>query len=523
MSFESILPTHLTADDQFLQALERQARPVAIKSRWYCDDPECDGLSHRGWEWKHARGKQHPPSGDWYIWLLLTGRGWGKTQTGAEWLAQEIRERPGLYWAVVGATSEDTKNTCLEGPVGLLAAWGIDRYSQHYNATSGTLRLPDGSVVYSYSAERPDRLRGPNMSGVWCDELASWRYPDAWHDGVMMITRMVKPHIVITTTPRPSPLITEISKDSDVTVTRGSIWENAANLAPETLRKLRDQYEGTRRGRQELEGELLEDVDGALWTIDMIERCHSEGPLGYSRIVVAVDPATTAGEDSDETGIIVVGKGRDGHGYVIADRSCKKSPDGWAQEVVKAYDEFQADRVVAEKNQGGDMVELTLRSVNQSIPYKGIVAKIGKKLRAEPVAALYEQDRIHHIGVFGKLEDQLCTWTQDSNKSPDRMDALVHGIAELGLVGSGASAAREWLESMGGHPCLRCGTPFPPGAACPKCGDRRPDEVEPESQPFNPWSPLSPDVPLDQHTRDVMRAIEEFGPTQGLPNMPWHR
>ena len=526
MSSETSLQQPWQTNDLFLRALERQARPIEEKSRWYCSDLECDGLPHRGWEWKHARAKQHPPVGDWYIWLLLTGRGWGKTKTGAEWLADEIKKRPGLYWAVVGATSEDTKNTCMEGPAGLLAALGLDRYSSQYNATSGTLRLTDGTVVYSYSAERPDRLRGPNMSGVWCDELASWRYPDTWHDGVMMITRMIKPHIVITTTPRPSELIAELVKDSDVTVTRGPIWDNAANLAPETLRKLRDQYEGTRRGRQELEGELLTDVDGALWTIDMIDKCHQGPPEGgFSRVVVAVDPATTAGEDADETGIIVVAKGRDGHGYVLADRTCKYSPDGWAREVLKAYEEFSADRVVAEKNQGGDMVELTLRSVSPNIPYKGIVAKIGKRLRAEPVAALYEQNRIHHIETFKHLEDQLCTWTQASKKSPDRMDALVHGIAELGLTSFGG--AKDWFEAQA-PPCVKCGTPNPVGSSsCASCGcDLSPGTDAPPDKPFTPWEAPQPQAPPSRHIQDVMEAISTYGPNRGLPQMPeqpWRR
>ena len=256
--------------------------------------------------------------------------------------------------------------------------------------------------------------------------------------------------------------------DGSVVLTRGSTFDNAANLSPAALAELRTRYEGTRLGRQELYGEVLEDVEGALWKMSDIEATRVETAPEFVRVVVAVDPAVTSGDDSDETGIVVVGKGTDGRAYVLADRSCRDSVSGWAHRVVQAFDDFNADRVVAEKNQGGDFIETTLRSVRSTLPYKGVTAKQGKRLRAEPVAALYEQGRVSHVGAFAILEEQMTEWVPDSGTSPDRLDALVHGVMELGLV-TGGAADRFFADLA--PLCPQCSHPNAYDAvACSHCG-----------------------------------------------------
>jgi len=257
----------------------------------------------------------------------------------------------------------------------------------------GEIRLTNGSRIKLFSADEPDRLRGPQFHGAWCDELAAWRYEDTWDQLQFGLRLGEHPRTLITTTPRPVPIIKRLlaQDDGSVKVVRGSTFDNAKNLAPSALAQLRARYEGTRLGRQELFAEVLTDTPGALWTLEMLESSRIKEAPDFVRIVVAIDPATTSGENADETGIVVVAKGTDGRGYVLADRSCRDTPSGWAHRAIAAFHEFNADRVVAEKNQGGDMVELTIRSVEPTIPFKGIVAKVGKRLRAEPIAALYEQ------------------------------------------------------------------------------------------------------------------------------------
>lgn len=331
----------------------------------------------------------------------------------------------------------------------------------------GEIKLTNGSSIKLFSAQEPDRLRGPQFHGAWCDELAAWDYPDTWDQLQFGLRLGTHPQTIVTTTPRPVPLIKNLlaRTDGSVHVVRGSTFDNAKNLAPSALAQLRSRYEGTRLGRQELFAEVLEDVEGALWTHDLILRC--EVPE-LTRIVVAIDPAVTSGEHSDETGIIAVGKGIDGRAYVLADRSCRDTPSGWAHRAVALYNELGADRVVAEKNQGGDLIEQTIRTVAPTIPYKGITAKQGKRLRAEPIAALYEQGRVSHCGEFQKLEQQMLEWVPDSGTSPDRLDALVHAIQELGLA-TGASADRYFASIA--PPCTNCGMPNAENAMnCSSCG-----------------------------------------------------
>jgi len=423
-----------------------------------------------------ARQQQLPPDTNWRIWLILAGRGFGKTWTGSAWLVEQALKQPNTDWAVVAPTFGDVRRICVEGPSGILKALTKEQL-KFYNRSNGQLYLTNGSVIHMISADEPDRSRGLNLAGAWCDEFAAWRYEETWTEGLVPALRIGNPQVVITTTPRPTKLLKELLKrdDGSVTVTRGSTFDNADNLSEAALAELRARYEGTRIGRQELYGEVLEDVEGALWKLSEIDATRYKDAPEMVRIVVAVDPAVTSGDDSDETGIVVVGKGTDGRAYVLADRSCRDTPLGWSKRVVQAYEDFNADRVVAEKNQGGDFIEQTLRSVNPTLPFKGVTAKVGKRLRAEPVAALYEQGRVSHVGSFDKLEEQMTEWLPDSGTSPDRLDALVHGITELGIA-VGASADRFFAQL--GTECPHCGQITPHGTSCSKCGVVLTDAVD---------------------------------------------
>jgi predicted phage terminase large subunit-like protein len=290
----------------------------------------------------------------------------------------------------------------------------------------------------TFSAEEPERLRGPQHDAAVCDELGSWGRPDTW-DMLQFGLRLGRnPRCLVATTPRPTKLIRELlaREGRDVVVTRGSTYENRANLAPGFFDQVIRKYEGTRLGRQELLAEVLEDTPGALWNRDQLDRCRQGRPPALQRVVVAIDPAATSGEDADETGIVIAGKDSDGHGYVLADLSGRYSPADWAQRAIAAYRTHKADRIVAEVNNGGDMVEATLRMVDPNIPFTAVHASRGKVVRAEPAAALYEQHRVHHVGVFPELEDQMCGFTTDFDRqragySPDRVDALVWALSDL--------------------------------------------------------------------------------------------
>lgn len=508
--------------EQVSQLLADRYDPQRDFSRWYCNDKLCDGQPHRGWEWRHCRANQRPPESDWFIWLLMSGRGFGKSRCAAEWLVEQAKNQESTEWAVVAPVTSAARKCAEDLNVGIVNIAPND--IEKYNRALGDIYFYNGSVIHLVSADKPDRLRGYNLAGAWCDEMSSWRYPDAWHLGLLpaLRDRRVQPRVVITTTPKPVTLLRElVSEDREegsVIITRGSTFDNADNLAPKFLEEMKARYEGTRRGRQELYGELLTDVEGALVSIDMIDRARLRDVpnVHMTRTVIAVDPATTSGEDSDETGIVVVARGVDNRGYVLADLSGKYSPDGWARVVADAYEFHKADRVVAEKNQGGDMVEQVVRSVHPNIAYKGVHAKVGKKLRAEPIAALYEQGKVSHIGTFPKLEDQWTTWVPDapstSQKSPDRVDALVHGMTELGLAG--LPGARGMFEAEY-PPCHACGQPSPVGTKkCPKCGVEllHDDVVESEEEPFSLMSGMPPVAPQDDYTRRVSEMLQEMNP-----------
>jgi predicted phage terminase large subunit-like protein len=380
-----------------------------------------------------ARENQRAPEGDWRTWLLLAGRGFGKTRCGAEWAREQVaggRRR----LALVAPTAADARDVMVEGESGILACsppWDMPIYEP----SKRRLIWKNGAMATTYSADEPDRLRGPQHDGAWTDEIAAWKYPESW-DMLMFGLRLgLDPQVVATTTPKPVRLIRELLEAPTTVATRGSTFDNAPNLAPAFLDQIIAKYEGTRLGRQELAGELLDDVPGALWTRAMLEQAYKKrlpGHVEMARLVVGIDPAVTSGEDADSTGIIVAGRGTDGMFYVLADRTCRLSPDGWAKRAVEAYREFKGDRIIGEANNGGDLIEQVIRTVAPRIPYKKVTASRGKRVRAEPIAALYEQGRVFHVGGLPDLEDQMVTFVPEgSDESPDRVDALVWALSEL--------------------------------------------------------------------------------------------
>tara|TARA_R110000772_G_scaffold55748_5_gene127250 strand:- start:558 stop:1808 length:1251 start_codon:yes stop_codon:yes gene_type:complete len=385
-----------------------------------------------------AREKQLPPEVDHFIWLILAGRGWGKTRTGAQDIALYALKNENTISAVVAPTFGDLRRVCFNGPSGLMSiipkecldtSFGTDGYS----ASVMEIRLFNGSKIVGYAAINPERLRGPQFHRAWCDELASWRYPEAF-DQLMFGLRLGQdPKCIITTTPKPIPILKSLIVREDVHVTKGNTFENSDNLAESALEMMRERYEGTALGRQELYAEILDDIEGALWTHKQIEdtRINRDTKKDFKTIIVAIDPAVTAGENSDETGIVVVGKDMNNEYYVLEDVSGKYSPDEWGRLAVKTFYDWEADRIVAETNNGGDLVERLLRSVDNNIPYRSVRATRGKMLRAEPIAALYEQKKVHHMGAFPELETQMCTYVGQLKPSPDRLDALVWGLTEL--------------------------------------------------------------------------------------------
>jgi phage terminase large subunit-like protein len=385
-------------------------------------------------DWRSfARPEQLPPPGDWSTWLILAGRGTGKTRTGAEW-TRGLAEAAGVpRLALVGPTAADVRDTMVEGESGLLAICPNSNRPT-YEPSKRRLTWPNGVQATLFSSEEPERLRGPQFGAAWCDELCAWRnVKDTWSNLQFGLRLGKKPRQVVTTTPKPIKLLRELIASPDTVVTRGSTYDNRENLAPSFFSQIVKRYEGTRLGRQELNAEILNDAAGALWTREMIEegRRDKANTPPLRRLVVAIDPAVSVGDDSDETGLIVVGHGIDDHGYVLEDGSGKFSPIEWARRAVALYRKWGADRIVAEANQGGQMVETTVRIVDQNVSLKLVHASRAKITRAEPISALFEQNRAHLAGMFPELEDQLCTFAAGSPGSPDRLDAMVWALTEL--------------------------------------------------------------------------------------------
>lgn len=397
-----------------------------------------DTLADGGWRAK-ARPSQLPPQGsDWNGWLVMAGRGFGKTRTGSEWVHELVQTGMAGRIALVAPTAADARDTMVEGQSGILRtapAWN----RPDYEPSKRRLTWRNGAIATTFSSEEADRLRGPEHDAAWADELGVWNDPQHSWDMLMFGLRIgAHPRWLVTTTPKPIKLLKELlaREGHDVVVTRGSTFDNAANLAPSALAALRKRYEGTRLGRQELDAELLVDVPGALWSIAWIDRDRvKEAPKELLRIVVAIDPAVTSNEDSDETGIIVSGVDAAGHGYLLEDLSGKYAPHEWARKAIKAFHDWKADLIIGEANNGGEMIGTTVRMVDPNVPFRSVHASRGKITRAEPIAALAEQGKIHHVGTFPQLEDQLCAFTSDFDRnrggSPDRLDAMVWAFTEL--------------------------------------------------------------------------------------------
>ncbi len=414
-------------------------------------------LKHLAHDWEvWARDDQLPPpcvaGASWRTWLVLGGRGAGKTRAGAEWVRAlalgrpPFAARPARRIALVGETIHDVRSVMIEGVSGLLAVHTAAERPA-FVASKGQLEWPNGTVGQIYSAAAPDSLRGPQFDAAWCDEIAKWRNADEVWDMLQFALRLGDmPRVVATTTPRPVAILSRLLGLGSTVVSRARTRDNAENLAPAFVDEMRRRYGGTQLGRQELDGELIEALAGALWRADWIGAQRVMAAPEMQRIVVAVDPPVTAKATSDACGIVVAGIGVDGRGYVLADRSVQgRTPTTWARAAVAAYHDFKADRLVAEVNQGGDLVETVIRQVDGGVAFSQVRATRGKWIRAEPVAALYAQGRVVHVGVFGELEAEMVAFGTPGRaaaRSPDRVDALVWAITELMLAHHGQPSAR---------------------------------------------------------------------------------
>lgn len=400
-----------------------------------------------------------PSGADWFVWLILAGRGWGKTRTAVENIARMMRgpspaiAPPGApaIMTIIADSPFDLRQYSIEGPSGFLNVGPAD-YRPHHEPSKKTLTWPNGCKALLFSAEDPETLRGASGSFFWWDELAKSRYARAGWDNMLFGMREGNPRGIVTTTPRPVPLIKELLARKSTAVTRGSTWDNKANLSPVFYREVIEPLMGTRLGRQEIEAEILDDAPGALWTRSTIDAARASRLGDFARIVVAIDPSGTGGtgDGGDSIGIVVAARTVDGRAHVIADRSCKLSPDGWGRRAVAAYHEFSADRIIAERNYGGAMVEHVIRTVDKSVSYKEVTASRGKVIRAEPVAALYEQGKVSHAAGLTELEDQMCQMTGDGflgEGSPDRVDALVWALTEL-MLGANHFDPDKWVKAF---------------------------------------------------------------------------
>jgi len=400
-----------------------------------------------------ARDNQLQPDGaDWNTWFINAGRGFGKTRAGVEWVRWNVKNGVKRI-AAVASTNSDIERVMVKGESGFLSVcWKGDRTTKgkalgfpEWSPTKRSLTWENGAQVQFFSAEEPERLRGPQFELAWCDETAAWNKDmDTW-SMLQFCMRLGKhPRIMVTTTPKPTKLIRQILKEPTTVITTGSTFDNSANLAGTYLKAVRDQYEGTRLGRQELYAEVLEEAEGALWTTEMLESASvkQEDVPDLTRIVVALDPAVTANAESDMTGIMVAGIDVNGIAYVLGDYTDKLLPQAWAAKAIKLYHEYEADRIVAEVNQGGDMVKTTIHGEDETVPYRAVRASRGKYARAEPVSALYERGLVKHVvnpphgNNLNELETQMRTWEPlGSIGSPDRLDALVWAITDLSLNG----------------------------------------------------------------------------------------
>jgi len=412
-----------------LRSEDREALAAALIDAGLADLPQT-------WA-AQARPSQVPPGVDWDTWLILAGRGFGKTRAGAGWVHQMADEVPGARIALLGATAADARAVMVEGESGLLAK-APKTAGLVFEPSLKRLSWANSSTAHLYSAAEPEGLRGPQFHFAWGDEVARWSDAAATLANLRLALRLgSRPQLLLTTTPRPLAWLKELTTAVGVTVTRGSSGDNAGNLPGVYLRNMRRDYGGTRLGRQEIGGEFIDDLEGALWTRRLLEDCRVRNSPLLRRVVVAVDPPATSGSRADACGIVVAALGNDNRGYVLADDSIQgRTPEQWARAVVAAAERHAADRVVAEVNNGGEMVSSILRSVSCNLAIKPVRASVGKTARAEPVASLYMAGRVSHVGAFPALEDELCGLMVGGSyagpgRSPDRADALVWALTEL--------------------------------------------------------------------------------------------
>jgi phage terminase large subunit-like protein len=428
------------------RAVEAFGGPAAFLEFWETHDQE--ERVHLSYDWEFvARKKQLPPPGSWSTWHLRAGRGFGKTRTGAEWVRWKIEREGCMRGALVAPTAADTRDVMVEGPSGVLAVcppWN----RPEYEPSKRRVTWPNGAQCSLFSAEEPDRLRGPQHEFGWCDELAAWQDPEgAWDMLQFGMRQGINPQVLVTSTPRGIKILRDIESEPSTITTTGTTYENAANLAEKFLTRIKVKYEGTRLGLQEIRAIILDDNPGALWKRKLIDDKRLSfaefASLGVdlSSIVVGLDPATTSTTKSDEAGIVAAGVGMCScngkpslHGFVLEDATDIYSPVETCEKVLDVYKRRFANHVVGETNQGGDWIEALFRmhAEAKNLGYVGVHAKDGKRLRAEPIVSLYEQGKIHHVGMFAKLEDEMCTWDpKESVDSPDRIDALVHALTDL--------------------------------------------------------------------------------------------
>lgn len=417
-----------------------------------------------------ARPNQLEPDGDWTTWLILAGRGFGKTRTGSETIIKWARTGTYKRIALIAEDAADARDVMVEGESGIIACSPPD-FMPKYEPSKKRLTWPNGAIASVFSADDYESLRGPQFDAAWCDELAKWRYAQEAWDNLQFGLRLGQhPKQIITTTPKPIKLLKDIIKRDDTIITKGSTMENLDNLAAPFRRAVVDKYMGTRIGRQELEAEILDDIAGAMWSRKQIDEdrirpkssTESVAVPDFAEIVISVDPATKSEEENDETGILVVAKGYNGRGYVLEDASFRGTPDEWSTKAVELYDKYKASYIIYESNQGGDMVKFTLQTgarmmregghrTTDFIPLKEVHASRGKAVRAEPISLLYEQHKVSHIGTFAELEDQMCEFTTNFDRatmkySPDRVDALVWGFTYLLVDQLASSGLMEYYR-----------------------------------------------------------------------------
>ena len=392
----------------------------------------------------NARPNQIAPDGNWTTWLILAGRGFGKTRTGAEWIRERVESGMSKRIALIGKTPADVRDVMIEGESGLLNI--SPPYNMPtYEPSKRRLTWDNGAIAQTFSSYEPDQLRGSQFDTAWADEMASWEYPEETWDNLMFALRLgEKPQVCVTTTPRPLQLLINLRDAKTTVLTKGTSYDNRENLNQQFFDSILSKYKNTRLGMQEIYAEILEESDNAMWKREWLDEGRLEvGPGDLERVVVAIDPAVTSKKTSDETGIIVAGKDSEGKFYVLNDSSARYTPSAWSEKAIMLYNQYQCDKIIAEVNNGGQLVEHTLRTQSENVPYKSVHASRGKRTRAEPIASLYEQGKVHHVGNFERLENQLCNWEATSGEaSPDRLDALVWALTELS--GSGNPSIR-WL------------------------------------------------------------------------------